>query len=71
MVSDKGIFVDDQRKTDLGAHTKYRTSRFMKDVEKWYFFTREGTMEGPFGIKHEAEYRLETYKRVWLLVSCR
>jgi hypothetical protein len=53
-----------QRKTDKQAATKYRTSRFMKEGEKWYFSTREGTMEGPFTFKHEAEERLENYKKV-------
>jgi hypothetical protein len=56
--------MNSQRKTDKEATTKYRTGRFFKDGEKWYFYTREGTMEGPFGFKHEAEERLENYKKI-------
>ena len=56
--------MDDQRKTDIEINTLFRTSRFVQTGGKWFFFTREGTMEGPFGFKHEAEERLETYKRV-------
>jgi hypothetical protein len=54
----------DQRKTDIEIHTRFRTSRFIKNGGVWFFFTREGTMEGPFGYKHEAEERLDIYKRV-------
>ena len=52
------------RKTDKEAATKYRTSRFYKDGGKWYFYTQEGTMEGPFTFKQDAEERLENYKKI-------
>jgi hypothetical protein len=52
------------RKTDKEPATKYRTSRYYKRGEKWYFYTREGTMEGPFAFKQEAEDRLENYKKI-------
>jgi hypothetical protein len=58
--------MNSQRKTDKEATTKYRTGRFFKDGEKWYFYTREGTMEGPFALKHEAEERLENYKKIMI-----
>ena len=54
----------ERRKTDTRVKTLFRTSRFVQNAGKWFFFTREGTMEGPFGFKHEAEERLEIYKRV-------
>ena len=54
----------DSRKTDLKDCTKYRTKRFIRNGGEWFFSTREGTMEGPFGFKHESEDRLEIYKRV-------
>jgi len=54
----------DQRRTDSQACARFRTNRFIKDGDKWFFCTREGTTEGPFGFKHEAEERLEVYKRV-------
>ena len=54
----------DQRKTDDEVSTLFRTKRFIQNEGMWFFFTREGTMEGPFAFKHEAEERLEVYKRV-------
>jgi hypothetical protein len=54
----------DQRKGDLEPYTKFRTGRFFKDGGQWYFLTREGTMEGPFELRLEAENRLEDYIKV-------
>ncbi len=59
-----GLFMHSHRRTDKEATTKYRTGRYYKDGEKWYFYTREGTMEGPFAFKQEAEERLENYKKI-------
>jgi hypothetical protein len=52
------------RKTGSEVNTLFRTSRFIQNGGEWFFFTREGTMEGPFAFKHKAEERLEIYKRV-------
>jgi len=54
----------DQRRTDCESSFQFRTSRFFRDGGKWFFYTREGTAEGPFGFRHEAEERLEVYKKV-------
>jgi len=54
----------DRRINDSDAYTKFRPSRFSKDGGKWYFATREGTMEGPFELKSDAEARLTTYIKV-------
>ena len=51
----------DYRKGDLEPYTKFRFSRFIKDVGEWYFLTREGTMEGPFKLRFEAVNKLEFY----------
>jgi Domain of unknown function (DUF6316) len=56
--------MDDRRTTDVDAYTKFRPSRFIKDGGKWYFSTREGTTEGPFEIKPDAESRLECYIKI-------
>ena len=56
--------MSDQRRTDREANTQFRVSRFMQNGGRWFFFTREGTLEGPFCFQHEAEERLEIYKRV-------
>ena len=52
------------RRADKETTTQYRTSRYYKEGEKWYFYTREGTMEGSFAFKQEAEERLENYKKI-------
>jgi len=36
----------------------------MEDGGKWYCYTREGTVEGPFQSRLEATCRLETYIKV-------
>ena len=52
------------RSTDKTAYTKFRPGRFFKDGGKWFFHTREGTFEGPFEIRAEAESRMEEYIRI-------
>lgn len=56
--------MDDRRTTDEQAYTKFRPSRFIKDGGEWYFSTREGTMEGPFELKLDAESRLASYIKI-------
>ena len=52
------------RKGDVQSYSKYRSSRYYKDSGKWYFYTREATIEGPFEHRWEAEENLETYVRI-------
>ena len=54
----------DKRKDDFEPYTRFRTSRFIKETRGWYFLTREGTQEGPFERKIDAESRLEDYIKV-------
>lgn len=54
----------DARTTDDQPYTKFRPGRFFKDGGKWFFHTREGTFEGPFEKRAEAEIRLEEYIRI-------
>ena len=54
----------EKRKTDFKPQTRFRSGRFFKDGEKWYFNTREGTLEGPFEERTEAEDRLKEYVRI-------
>lgn len=42
----------------------FRSDRFVHQQGKWYFLTREKTMEGPFESRMEAVQRLETYIRL-------
>jgi len=53
-----------RRRTDTETYSKFRPSRFLKSGGKWYFATREGTTEGPFEMRREAEYKLESYIKV-------
>jgi len=54
-----------KRKSDPpGARTRYRTNRFVEDGKSWYFFTREGTVEGPFEDELKASEGLKVYLQV-------
>jgi hypothetical protein len=54
----------DKREDDLKPYTRFHTSRFFKESCEWYFLTREGSQEGPFERKIDAENRLEDYIKV-------
>ena len=53
-----------RRRDDATVYTKFRSERFTQQHGQWYFFTREGTVEGPFDYRHAAENRLEDYIKV-------
>ena len=53
-----------RRRDDVAVFTKFRSDRFTQQHGKWYFFTREGTVEGPFDYRRAAENRLEHYIKV-------
>ena len=52
----------DKRTTDIDARRSwFRTgSRVFVDRGRWYFNTREGTVEGPYADKQSAERFLES-----------
>jgi Domain of unknown function (DUF6316) len=54
----------EKRKTDLLPQTRFRSGRFFKDNGKWFFNTREGTIEGPYEKLSEAEDRLKDYIKI-------
>ena len=54
----------DVRRSDKAPKKWFRSSRFFKQEGKWYFYTREGTMEGPHSNLERAEERLQEYIRV-------
>jgi hypothetical protein len=60
----EGAPMVDKRENDLKSYTKFRTSRFFKESCQWYFLTREGSQEGPFESKIEAEIRLQDYIKI-------
>lgn len=54
----------DRRMGEPKAFSVFRPGRFFQERCEWYFHTREGTIEGPFQLKKEAEDRLENYIKV-------
>ena len=56
----------EKRKSDSEPYSKFRTSRFSKENRVWYYLTREGTIEGPFERKMDAENRLEDYIKIMI-----
>ena len=52
------------RRSDNKSRAWFRSSRFFKQEEKWFFYTREGTMEGPFSELQDAEQRLREYIKI-------
>ena len=53
-----------KRKTDSGPVTVYRSDRITSESGKWFFFTRKGTIEGPFRDKLVCLNQLEMYIKV-------
>ncbi len=56
--------MSDCRRGEKKPFTKFRADRFIKDKGKWYFETREKTIEGPFDSKSEAEQRLQDHIKI-------
>ena len=56
--------MSERRRTDKEARSWFRSRRFFIDNGKWYFKTREGTTEGPFGELKDAEIRLKEYIKI-------
>jgi len=56
--------MSDRRRGEQKPYTRFRPDRFMQDKGKWYFDTREGTTEGPYGTRAEAELRLKDHIKI-------
>lgn len=54
----------DVRRSDKEPKKWFRSSRYFKQEGKWFFYTREGTMEGPHSDLERAEERVKEYIRV-------
>ena len=50
-----------QRSADPHPATHYRSSRVSAVNGQYFFATREGTLEGPFASRHEAELSVIRY----------
>jgi len=55
-----------RRDDDPISRTRFRTERMVQDGGRWFFLTREGTVEGPFDCREEAVDQLEVYVRLAL-----
>jgi Domain of unknown function (DUF6316) len=53
--------MSDKRKGEEEQTLRFRSERFIHNEEKWYYETREGTTEGPFRTRPEAEEHLRNY----------
>lgn len=54
---------EERRAGDEGTRKHFRADRFSVSNGKFYFSTREGTLEGPFANRDEAERELALYIR--------
>ncbi len=43
------------------SRTRFRTDRMVEDGGRWFFLTREKTIEGPFDCRADAIDQLEVY----------
>ena len=46
---------------DPVSRTRFRTDRIVQDGGRWFFLTREKTVEGPFNCRADAIDQLEVY----------
>ena len=51
----------DKRNDDKVSQARFRSDRMFQDGDSWFFFTREGTIEGPFPSRVEALNQLDLY----------
>ena len=56
--------MSNRRSSDKDDKSWFQTDRFFEHDGKWFFSTREGTTEGPFGDRLQAQKRLEAYIKV-------
>lgn len=55
----------ERRSSDApGAKSRYRSNRMTRHEGRWYFETREGTVEGPYDSELEAIMGLSDYVKV-------
>ena len=50
-----------KRRDDLEKKTRFRSDRIIEHRGKWFFHTREGTIEGPFEDQLEASCQVKIY----------
>lgn len=53
-----------RRGEDSARYAPFRTNRLFQEAGRWYFHTREATMEGPYDTQEHALERLAEYIKV-------
>ncbi len=51
----------EKRKDDLHTQARFRSDRTIEHNGKWFFCTREGTIQGPFEDQVDAKLQLGIY----------
>jgi hypothetical protein len=51
----------EERKNESKGSTPFRSERLVEEGGKWFFYTREGTLEGPCHDMIEVQSRLDKY----------
>jgi hypothetical protein len=51
----------DKRSEDKITHARFRSDRMFQDGNRWFFFTRECTVEGPFSSRIQTINQLDLY----------
>ena len=55
----------ERRSSDaLGVKSLFRSNRMPQQAGKWYFETREGSLEGPFDTELDAAVGLDDYVKI-------
>ena len=54
----------EKRSEDASPKAYFRSERMFMDSGEWYFYTREGTIEGPCPDMVAARIRLDSYIKV-------
>ncbi|MFT4823995.1 MAG: hypothetical protein ACI9DH_000779 [Halioglobus sp.] len=50
-----------RREDGPASSSQFRTERMFESAGHWYFYTREGSTEGPFESRLDAQERLDVY----------
>ena len=53
------------RRDDKTPYLGYRPGRFFKEASQWYYRTREGSEEGPFQTRLDAEKHLQIHLSIF------
>jgi hypothetical protein len=64
LVDEVNFLMSAKRRDDTRVPNVFRTDRMVQEGGMWFFYTREGTLEGPFDGQLEATIQLDKYIKV-------